>query len=169
VNEEYPDIRPREDIRAREDRLHRAEVERRAGKAQFWLDTATDMRDQRDELAADLEAALNAMRSYQAVMVKMNMPNPHFDTIKRLCLKYHMSYEDPRKSAGQIFVDGHDITYDPGDFVGTAEIETVELIADEAGHMAFRALPPGEEVTDAEVVSWEDEDGAIDTEDHERD
>jgi hypothetical protein len=140
-------------------RRSREELEERAAKTEYWFDVASDMRDQRDGIAQDLEAALNAMRSYQSAMVKMQMPDPHFETIKRLCLKYHMSYEDPRNNVvGQILVDGIDITFDPADFEGTSGPEWLELVEDQDGNKHFRPALEAGDVLDAEIVDETDDD-----------
>lgn len=158
---EHEDLRPLGEIETPRD-LHilpRAEVERRAGRAQYWLDVAKDVRDQRDEVAQDLEDALNALRAYQYWFAQVgNMNDPNLELVRRLCLKYNMPapYDS---NAGRVYADGKDITEHP-DSIDVDEVTTVELVQTEDGQLHFllkEAESLNDEVVDGEVVEDPDD------------
>lgn len=132
-----------------------------------WFGTAVDMRDQRDELALDLEMALNICRNYQRVMSTLDVPDQDIPRLRSLLHKYGMEFEQTPKQSFRVFVDGVDITLYPDSIPGDAEelhlssdeyygIETVELVQLEDGTMGFRpGSPPPVEPED---VTWEPED-----------
>lgn len=145
----------------------RDEVERRA---KHWFDTALQMKHIQDELAHDLELALNACKSYQfwfATMMQANDPN--LEVVRKLFIKYKMGSPEPSQAPGKVYADGQDITETPdaidGEAVDFQEWDdipdnlTIELVQNtETGEFGWiiKDTEP-EDIPDAEVLDDEPE------------
>jgi hypothetical protein len=101
------DIRPLGDIKERHD-LHllpRDEVERRAARAEYWLEVAKDMRMQRDEVAQDLEEAVNALKGYQYwFAIVGRTADPNAAAVAYLLEKYNMGDIEPSQSPDKVMI-----------------------------------------------------------------
>lgn len=141
--------------------------------ARKWFGVATDMRNQRDEIALDLEMALNLCRNYQDAMSRLDVPDPNLARVRSLLIKYGMEFIQKPKQSFRIFVDGVDITTYPDSIPADAEelhltgeeyygIETVELVQVESGEIKF--LPAGQPPVVPEDVEWVAEAEVVDAE-----
>lgn len=122
-------------------------------------DEMREMRRQGGILITDLEIALNLIRRYAAILRDMNVPDPRHVEARQLLRKYGM--EAPKAAEGfKVYADGVDITEHPDSIPGmaveeelVAGVETLELVGDEEGNMAFvghrTELPPRPEDPDA--------------------
>jgi hypothetical protein len=98
---------------------HRTKAEWRAA-AEHWFGVATDMRDQRDTIAVDLERSLNLVHKYQKIVAMLGAPDPAHTEMRDLFIKYKMSW-DIGAQPFAIFLDGRDITWDADSISGTAD------------------------------------------------
>lgn len=78
---------------------------------------------QRDEIAKDLEKALNICRSYQRILVMLDANDPNWVEVNQLLIRYKMPHEK-QSGGGKIFAEGVDITDHPDSIEGSVtEIE----------------------------------------------
>ena len=136
----------------------REEVEASARK---WFAIASEMREVQEELAADLEKALNLCQEYQRFMAMLNSPDPNMTEVRRLFAKYNMNFTENTHANYGIYLDGQDIGTNP-EGIDNVEVQTekVELIIDEEGHMRFipvagstTVVPDWSEGEDIEVLT----------------
>lgn len=148
-----------------EDDLAERSREELAESTRKWYGIAVDTKNVRDQIAADLETALNACRQYQRMMAKIEMPDPNFVTVRQLLTKYKMDYTPAAKTA-RVFVDGVDITEHPDSIDSDADVleltseeyygvETVELVQTEDGQ--FHIIPKGRVAPDVDTFADEEE------------
>lgn len=112
-----------------------------------WFEVAKDLKNVQDELAADLETALNACKQYQRYAALNERPDPSFVAVRQLLTKYKMDYVPATKTA-RVYVDGNDITEHPDSIQGSI-VEDFFLSLEEADN----ALARGDVKTVSEVIA----------------
>lgn len=89
---------------------------------------------QRDQIAQDLEAALNMCRQYQRMVSMLGVNDPNWVECRNLLTKYHMPFEHHTNAPGKIFAGEKDITLHPDSIEG-ATVEAEELPAGDDGQI----------------------------------
>ena len=115
---------------------------------QVIAQAAEQFKWQRDEIAKDLEKALNICRDYQRILVMLQANDPNFAEVNRLLTRYKMSHET-RAAGGKIYAEGQDITDHPDSIEGSVT-EVEELPAGDT-----RELPSATE--DKNYSIWDDD------------
>lgn len=85
----------------------REEVEEAARK---WFDISVEMKERVEEIAEDLQKALEICQKYQRTMVMLHAPDPNTVEIRRLFYKYKLAFTEYKWGDFGVYMDGKDLS-----------------------------------------------------------